>query len=237
MGEGEPKDARESFLAGVRDVFPIVVGLVPIALVAGIGAVSAGLPGSAAIAMSLFWFAGAAQLAAIGVFDTGAPLAAVVATALVVNLRYVMYSASIATFLGDVRDRWKWAMSYFLADQNYALSVVRYESDATVHRVGYYFGAALSMWVVWQTGTVVGVVVGAQVPDSWRLDLALPLTFMALLAPALKDRPSWAAALVAGVVAVAGAGLPANAGLMLAAVLGVATGYLLSDEEVGGVEP
>jgi 4-azaleucine resistance transporter AzlC len=215
----------DDFRAGLRDVSPVVLGIIPFGLVAGAAAVDAGLSGLQAVGLSVVVFAGASQLAAIDLLGGGAPLAVVVATVLVVNLRMVMYSASIAPHFREVATRWKALVSYLLTDQAYALSVTRFrESD--VSRRGYYLGVAAPLWIVWQLCTLVGVVVGARVPAWLPLDFALPLVFLALLVPALEDAGTAAAGVVGGALATLGSGLPYELGLPLGAVCGVLAGLL-----------
>ncbi|SEO24697.1 4-azaleucine resistance probable transporter AzlC [Halogranum amylolyticum] len=211
------------FSTGVRDSLPLLLGIVPFALVAGVAAADAGLSTLQALGMSVFVFAGASQLAALDLIGSNAPLAVVVLTAAVINLRMLMYSASIAPHFRAAAGRMRAMLAYFLTDQAFALTVARYDHDDTGQR-WYYLGVSLALWSVWQVGTVVGVVVGTGVPDEWGLEFAVPLVFLALLVPALKSRESLAAGVAAGVVAVAGAGLPFNLGLILAAVVGVAVG-------------
>jgi 4-azaleucine resistance transporter AzlC len=213
------------FSTGVCDSLPLLLGIVPFALVAGVAAADAGLSTAQALGMSVFVFAGASQLAALDLLGSNAPLTVVVLTAAIINLRMLMYSASIAPHFRTAAGRVRAALAYFLTDQAFALTVARYDIDDTGQR-WYYLGVSLALWSVWQVGTVVGVVVGAGVPDEWGLEFAVPLVFLALLVPALKGRESFAAGAVAGVVAVAGAGLPFNLGLILAAVVGVAAGMV-----------
>ena len=220
------QSARDAFLAGARAVAPIIVGIVPFGLVAGAAAVDAGLTLLDAVGLSVVVFAGASQLAAIGLLGDGAPLALVVVTVLVINLRLGMYSASIAPELLDEPRRWRTLEAYLLTDQAYALSVTRFERDPGTNRRWFYLGAAAPLWGVWQVCTVVGAVVGARVPAWLPLDFAVPLTFLALLVPAVEGQATGTAAAVGGGVATVGVGLPLEAGLMVGAIAGVLAGVL-----------
>lgn len=215
---------HEDYRAGVRDALPLLLGIVPFALVAGIAAIEAGLSPAQAVGLSVIVFAGASQLAAIELLGETAPLAVVVGTAVVINLRMSMYSASIAPHFQHLRQRTRAILAYVLTDQAYALAVAEYATDGETDRKRYYLGVALTLWVVWQAGTVVGVVVGAQVPEEWGLTFAVPLVFLALLVPAMKDRPTTLAAVVGGAVAVVAAGLPFNFGLLAGAGSGIVAG-------------
>ncbi|ELZ61529.1 MULTISPECIES: AzlC family ABC transporter permease [Halorubrum] len=216
----------EDLLAGVRDVSPLILGIAPFSLVAGIAAVDAGLGLAEAVGMSVIVFAGASQLAALELLGENAPLAVVVGTAAVINLRMLMYSASIAPHFADYGRRLRTGLAYLLTDQAYALSVAEFDENPERSRWRYYLGAAASLWIVWQIGTVAGVVLGAGVPDAWGLTFAVPLVFLALLVPAMKDRPTTVAGVAGGAVAVAAVGLPLNLGLLAGALCGIAAGLL-----------
>ena len=216
-------------VAGVRTAGPILVGILPFALVTGIAAIGAGLTVGEAVGMSVVVFAGASQLAAIDLLGSNAPFLVVVGTAVVINVRMVMYSASIAPYLQACSLRARGLAAYVLTDQAYAAAVAEYETNGDRARLPYYLGVALPIWVVWQLGTALGAALGAGVPDALGLEFALPLVFLALLLPAMKDRGTTAAGLVGGAVALAVAtvGVPLNLDLPIAAVSGVAAGVLV----------
>jgi 4-azaleucine resistance transporter AzlC len=218
---------KADFLAGVRDVSPLLLGAIPFGLVVGVALVAAGIPAIHAIAMSASIFGGAAQLAAAELVGNGAPAVLVVAVALVVNLRFMMYSASIAPHFRRLATRWKWLLSAFLVDMNYAVSITRFTDDESVDRRWYYLGTSLPLWTAWITTTAIGVVVGTRVPPGLHLDFAVPLVFVALAVQAVEDRATAAAAVAAGLLAVPGIALPLESGLLVAAIGGVAVGMAL----------
>ena len=219
---------RADFREGVRTVAPVLLGVIPFGLVAGAAAVDAGLSPAQAVGLSVVVFAGASQLAAIELLGSGSPLVVVVATILVVNLRMTMYSASIAPHFQSVARRVRALLAYVLTDQAYALSVTRFKGSA-VSKPAFYLGTAVPLWVVWQVCTVAGIVVGANVPPWLPLGFAVPLTFLALLVPAMEDGPTVVAATVAGSVATLGAGIPFELGLMVGATLGVVAGFAVEE--------
>jgi predicted branched-subunit amino acid permease len=237
--------ARTEFLAGVRAELPILLGVAPFGMIYGALAIGAGLPRSAAQAMSSIVFAGSLQFVATQLFATGAPGLVLLLTTLIVNLRHMLYSASLAPYMQKLPSRWKWLLAYLLTDEAYAPTILHYrqgeenhggsaqppcgtESTETPDRRHWFFlGAGLALWSVWQVSTAIGIFVGAQVPPSWALDFTLALTFIALLVPVLTDRPSVAAALSAGIIALVGAGWPYKLGLVTAALVGIAVGAWL----------
>lgn len=223
--QGSPAAA---FLSGAKAIMPVLVALLPFGLAFGATALGNGLSALEALAMSVFVFAGAAQLATIPLLSAGASVAVVVLTVLVVNLRMTLYSASMAPHFGHLSAGWKGLLSYLLTDQAYAATITRFDAGKSEEpdKRWYYLGTALSIWVTWQAATMLGVFLGAWVSGGYSLDFVLPLIFIALALPAIKDRTTGAAALSAGVAAVFVAGLPLNLGLIAAALVGVLGGLV-----------
>jgi len=229
--------ARAELLAGAKAVAPMLVVVIPFGLVAGATPATNGLGGAAAIGLSTIVFAGASQLAAAeALADGGAALVAVIA-ACTINLRLLLYSASIAPHLAQVPMRRRLLIGYLLTDQAYAVSITRWTQEADDeaaggppapgldHKVPYYLGAALLLWANWQVCTIIGILIGSAVPDSLPLDFAVPLVFLVLLVPAISSKPAAVAALFGGLVALladeAGAG---HLGVLFGALAGIAAG-------------
>lgn len=212
---------------GARAVAPMLLGVIPFGLVFGIVAAGSSLGPLLGGASSPIVFAGAAQLAMIDLVDAGAAAVVVIATALIVNARHLMYSAALAPHFQDFPAPARFALPYVMTDQAFAISITRYaDVDDPVYKQWYFTGAAVTLWIVWQLSTVTGIIVGAQVPGSWSLDFAIPLVFLVLLVPATKSRPDLVAAIVGGGTAVAAAGAPYGLGLMIGAVCGIAAGVI-----------
>jgi predicted branched-subunit amino acid permease len=221
-------DRRHSFLAGMRDSIPILLGMAPFGLICGAVSAGAGMSLWAALGFTMAINAGASQLAALQLMAHHASLAVVVLTGLVINLRFFMYSASIAPHLRTMPTAGRALLGFMLSDQAYAVSIARFgrEDGDDVDRPYYFFGAALAIWSCYTVGAAVGASVGALIPPAWDLGFTIPLTFIAVVVPAIKDRPAGLAALAAGLVAYFADGLPYNLGLMAGAVTGILTGYL-----------
>jgi 4-azaleucine resistance transporter AzlC len=212
-------------LAGAREVAPILIGIVPFGLVAGAAVVAAGFGITEAVGMSLLVNAGASQLVATTLFDDNAPLWVALVTALIVNARMFIYSTSIAPVLSSASWKLRPLLGHMLVDQNYASTMThgRFREDVDV--VPYYVGAWLALASMWQVSTIVGALLGPLVPPSWSLDFAVPLVFLAMLAPALKDRVAMEVALVTGVAsAVFVPVLPMQTGLIAALLAGMLYG-------------
>jgi predicted branched-subunit amino acid permease len=212
--------------AGAAAVAPMLVGIIPFGLVAGATPVNDGLGGAAAIGLSTIVFAGASQLAALDALAHGGSVLVAVLAACTINLRMLLYSASISPYLADEPRPRRLATAYLLTDQAYAVSITRWSSgNGGEGRVPFFLGAGLLLWIVWQASTIVGVLVGAAVPADVPLDFAVPLVFLVLLVPTLTSRPAVVAAAVGGGAAVAAA--EAGAGplyVIVGALSGIAAG-------------
>ena len=219
--------ARGAARDGARDAFAVIVAYIPFALALGAALASTSVDPFVAWASSFLVFAGAAQLVAVQLLDDGALPVIAVLTALVVNSRHVLYSASLASHLRGWTRRSRAGGAYFLADPVYALAIARFEGregEDRRTRSAYFFAMAVTCWVGWLILTAAGAMLAGVLPASLPLELAAPLTFLLLLAPTLKNRAAYAAAASAGLVAVVAAPLPLGAGLLLAAALGIAVG-------------
>lgn len=226
MGSVQPADPTPAaaFAEGIRDQLPILLGVIPFGLIFGALAVAQGISGWAAQGLSLFVFAGSAQFVAAELVGAGTPALVIVFTILVINLRHMLYSASLSPSMRHLPMRWRLALAWLLTDEAFATTSARLTRGNQLHIAWYMLGTGLALWSTWQASTAVGVLLGAQVPAGWSLDFALPLTFIALIAPSLVDRPALGAAASAGLCAVALAWLPFKLGLVIASLLGIAVG-------------
>ena len=220
------------FSAGVKAQLPLVVGVIPFGLIYGALAVQLKVPASIAQAMSLIIFAGSAQFIAVPLIAAATPGIIVMLTVFVVNLRHALYSASVAPYLKQLHPLWKMVLAYLLTDEAYAVAVTHYRTDGDFREKHWYFlGTGLALWASWQASTAFGIFIGAQMPTNWSLDFALPLTFIALVVPMMKNRAHVFAALVAGGVAVLTIGLPYKMGLLLASLSGIAAGMAVGRKD------
>lgn len=218
---------RTEFRAGHRAALPLLMGVMPFGLVTGVAMVANGIGALPAMALSVLVFAGASMLAAGQLLAAGTPAAMILLAVLFINLRHVMYSASLRTQFAGLPLRLRALMGYLLADNVYALSMMRHaEHPQLAGKVPYYFGAALTIWSGWQVSVAAGLLVGTGLPAAWKLDFAAPLAFVAITVPLLRDRAMVAAAAAAAVTVVLAYGLPFRLGLPLAGVVGIAVGLL-----------
>lgn len=219
------------FLSGVRDELPILVGVLPFAMIYGVVAVGAGLSPVTAQAMSLIVFAGSAQFLMAQLYGLGTPALVMLLAAAIVNLRHALYSASVAPYLRNLSDPWKALLAYLLTDEAFAVSILHFHKPRSAtspdYRHFFLLGSGLALWSTWQLGTALGILLGAQIPASWSLEFTLTLTFIGMVVPSLKDRAGAAAAIVAGLVALLAFTLPLKLGLVLGSLAGILAGMIM----------
>ncbi len=215
------------FWMGCRDAAPFLLVVGPFAVLFGVVATEAGLNVLETLTFSFLVIAGAAQLTGLQLMVDQAPVLVVLGSALAVNLRMAMYSASLTPYLGGASLWTRAIAAYFIVDQSYGLSVLKFEQNpdwSLRQRLAYFWGTVAPVCPFWYVFTVVGALIGTSIPESFAIDFALPICFLAIIMPMLRTRAHLAAALVSIVVALAFAWLPYNLGLMVAGIAGMMTG-------------
>jgi 4-azaleucine resistance transporter AzlC len=216
------------FWAGIKGVFPLLVGDFPFGIIYGALAVKGGIPLPAAQSMSWLVFAGSAQFMIAQMVTAAVPGLVITLAIIVINLRHALYSASIAPYIQHLSNRWKALLSYLLTDEAYVTSITQYDKvRVTPNGHWYFLGAGIALWTIWQISTAIGVFLGPIIPSSWPLDFTLPLTFIAMVIPTLKDRGTVGAAIAAGITAVIAFSLPYKLSIVLAALVGILVGLWL----------
>ena len=214
--------SKSYFWQGFRDGAPFILVLLPFSTLFGVVATEAGLNVYEAFAFSVVVIAGAAQFAAIQLMMDNAPTLIVIASALAVNLRMAIYSASLAPYLREAKLWQRALVAYGTVDQSYALAAVKYENEPKMNiaqRLAYFTGALVPVLPFWYGLTVVGALGGKAIPESWAIDFAVPLTFLAMIGPMLRTLPHLVGAIVSIAAALGFAWVPFNLGLLIAAFL------------------
>ena len=210
----------------------MLLGIIPFGVITGVAMVASGIPPLVALLMSLIVFAGASMVASAQLLASAAPAALIVLTTLIINLRFMMYSASLRLHFAHAPLRWRLLLGYLTADNVYGLMLQRFsDRPDEPGRLEYFLGAGISIWLVWQIAVLGGVLIGAGVPASWRLEFAAPLAFIAMTIPHLRDRAMIAAALAAGVAVISAHELPLRFNIVVAAAVGIATGMLFEKKK------
>ena len=218
---------KSIYFRGVLDSAPFIIMIIPFASLFGLLATEAGLSVLEAFAFSVVVIAGAAQFTALQLMVEHAPTLVVLASALAVNLRMAMYSASLTPYIGAA-PLWQRALAaYLTVDQTYVVAVAKYERDPEMtvpQRIAYFFGVVTPIIPLWFGFTIVGAVLGTRVPESWALDFAIPIAFLAMIAPMFRTLAHVVAALVAVVASLVFVFVPYSLGLIIAGIAGMMAG-------------
>ena len=216
------------FARGSRDMIGVSLGIAAWGLVTGVAMAKSGLPLPMAILMSLFVFAGSAQLAALPLIVSGAPIWMVWAIALCVNLRFVIFSAQWRPYFAHL-PRWQRMLhGYFTADLNYVVFMARFpEPRPSPEQRPYFWGGVATNWPSWQFPTLAGLLLADSIPTEWGFGFAGILALLGLMYSLLTDRASWIAMAVASGAAIAAAALPLKLNVVVAIVAAVVVGLLI----------
>lgn len=217
------------FLKGAKDTFPLIVGAIPFGIIFGTLAATAGLSFAATMGMSLFVFAGSSQFVCVSLVTAGTAWPMIVLTTFVVNLRHMLYGATMVPFYKKLNPLWKMVLAFGLTDETFAVAVTRYmQKDDAPYKHYYNLGSMVFMYTNWNLCTLIGLTAGKTFPgiSEWGLDFAMPATFIGIVIPYLISKPMWAAAITAGTVSILAGGLPHKLGLIVAAIVGVTVGVM-----------
>jgi predicted branched-subunit amino acid permease len=218
--------ARAAFRAGCLDIAPATPATMAWGLVTGVAMAQSALSLPQAYGLGFLAFAGTAQLAVLPLLTTHAPVFVIVLTALIVNLRFVIYSAAMKSEFMMLSFLRRFGIAYLLGDFPFVL----YERLAPQYeprlRPVYFLGIGLFNLIVWQVGSLAGLLAAGRIPPEWGLDFAGMVALVALVVPMLRSRPGFAACVIGGAVGVVLDGLPAHAGLVLATIAGIAAALI-----------
>lgn len=220
---------RRAMRDGARAAIPLGIAALPFGLVYGVAVGESTVGTWLGISASWIVLAGAAQLSLLSSIDQDAAWPLAVGTALLINARFVLYSTALAPAFRTFPAPWRLGLPYLLTDQTASLSLIHFEDEPDpLCRRWWYLGAGLLFASGWWVGTIVGTFGGDLLPEQLDIGFAIPAMFIALLVPALVDRPAVVAALVAGAVAVATSGLPSGLNVIAAAFAGIVSGRLIA---------
>ena len=216
------------FFLGVTAMLPLLLGVIPFGLVFGVLGVASGLTETQTIFMSSIIFAGASQVVFAQLWAAGSAYLIIGSSVALINLRHVLYSVAVSEHLKKLSFKWRVILAYLLTDEAFAVSIQRFNTYGGSRPVHFFmFGAGSTLWIAWQISTVVGVIAGSTIPENWELAFAIPLTFIAVVVPLLKNFSTIICALTSSLIAICGQSLPWNSWILVAAFGGILLGALI----------
>ena len=220
----------KNFFKGIKDTSPLMIPVVPFGIIFGVLAIDLGLTPLTTIAMSVIIFGGASQIIFLQLFSAGASSFVILSSVGAVNSRHLLYGTVLSEHLSDLNLTWKIIVSYFLVDQAFAVSNNHFkknkeDKDKYFHLIG----GGFTCWVVWQTTTFLGIILGAAIPEKLGLSFAIPLTFLAILVNDFRKFINVIVIIVSGLVATFGFNIiPYKAYVIVAAITGLFTAFILT---------
>ena len=218
---------RAAYLSGVRDTLLVAPSYLPFGLVCGLASVNAGLTTGAALAMPAIVYAGSAQAVMLQFIQSNAAIWVAILSGCVINLRLAVYSAAMAAKVRHLGTLQRMLVAAFLVDTTFAFLQARERSHPhDRHLIAYYAGTSTVFWIGWVLFCAIGIFAGNVVPMSWQLDFAIPLSFIAIAAMAIRTIPMAVAAVVGGAASVALFSMPLKLSLIAACAVGLTAGLL-----------
>jgi predicted branched-subunit amino acid permease len=224
--QADARGWREGFQTG----FPTLFGIGAWGMVVGVAMVKSGLTVAQASGMTLVAFAGSAQLASLPLIAAGAPIWVIFLTALVVNLRFVIFSALLGPHFSRLPLWQRFYLGYISGDVSIALFLQRYPTAAPEPgKLAFLKGLMYPNWIAWQVGSLIGIFLGSTVPTEWQLGFAGTLAILCIMVPLIINSAALCGVAVAGMTAVLAHGLPYKLGLLAAVIAGMATAMFFEE--------
>jgi len=215
---------KQAFREGFKACAPTMPGIFAWGVVTGMAMLKSGLTIWQALGMTFIVFAGSAQLASLPLIAANASIWVVFVTALVVNLRFVIFGAVVGPHFAHLpwyRRIWH---GYFNADVTMGLFPQRFPAETVANpqgKIGFFSGVGYPNWCAWQAGTVTGILLASRIPQSWGIGFAGTLALLAVAIPLTINAAALAGVAVAAAISVAAVSLPYQSGLLLAVVAGI----------------
>jgi len=217
------------FLKGIIDVSPLMIPVAPFGLIFGVLAIDIGFSPLETMGMSLIIFGGASQIVLLQLFSGGASSLVIISSVGAVNSRHLLYGAVVSEHLSDLKLIWKIIISYFLNDQAFAISNEYLKKNKNSNRYFHLVGGGATCWIVWQSTTLLGIILGSAIPEKLGLSFAVPLTFLALLVNDFRKLINVVVIIISGLVATLGYNyIPFKAYVIVAALAGLVTAIILT---------
>ena len=218
-----------TFLKGVIDVSPLMIPVVPFGLIFGVLAIDVGFTPLETMGMSLIIFGGASQIVLLQLFSGGVSSIVIISSVGAVNSRHLLYGAVMSEHLSDLKLVWKILISYFLIDQAFARSNEYFKKNQDNNKYFHLVGGGATCWVIWQSTTLLGILLGAAIPEKLGLSFAVPLTFLAILVNDFRKIINVIVILTSGLVALFGYNyIPYKAYVIVAAITGLFVAMVLT---------
>jgi predicted branched-subunit amino acid permease len=222
---------KEAFKEGVLTMTRSGFAVFTWGLVTGIAMAKSSLSQFEAVGMSLLVYAGSAQLAALPLIAGGFPIWVALVTALIVNLRFVIFSAGLQSHF-KTKPFWKRAiLGYLNGDITFALFIAKFGANhQEPTKTPFFLGMSTTNWILWQTGSLSGIFLAGFIPHHWGLGFAGTLALIAIVLPMVDRKATAIAAITAAIVALLTVDLPFKLNMVCAVVAAIAVGMMMDKQ-------
>ena len=216
------------FLRGAIDVLPLMIPVVPFGIIFGAIGIELGFGPYLTYATSIIIFSGASQIVILQLLSAGAsPLISITSSSFV-STRHLLYGAVVSQHLGHLSMYWKVGLSYLLTDQAFAVSNEYFKKNMNDKFKHYYLlGSGITLWVVWQLTTIIGILLGSIVPEELGLTFTIPLTFLALLINYFRKIDHLTIIIISGIFSVILYDAPFKSYIIFSSLISLFVAYLI----------
>ena len=216
------------FLKGSCDVLPLMIPVIPFGIIFGAIGIELGFGPYITYATSIVVFSGASQIVILQLLSAGASSIVTIASSSVISSRHLLYGAVFSEYLNKLSLNWKIALSYLLTDQAFAVSNEYFKKNNGNQFKHYHLlGSGLTLWIIWQITTIIGIILGSIVPDELGLTFAIPLTFLALLVNYLRKLDHIIIIIVSGVSSIIFFNAPFKSYIILSSIIALFVSIIL----------
>ena len=221
------KSNLKVFLKGISDVSPLMIPVVPFGLIFGVLSLEIGFSPIETMGMSLIVFGGASQIVLLQLFSGGASSLVIISSVGAVNSRHMLYGAVVSEHLSDLKMIWKIIISYFLIDQAFAVSNEYLKKNKDKNNYFHLVGGGATCWIIWQSTTFLGIILGSAIPEELGLSFAVPLTFLALLVNYLRKIDHLVVIILSGISSILFFETPFKAYIIISSVIALLVAVIL----------
>ena len=219
----------EVFKQGIFEELPLQLGVFPFGIIYGIMAIESGLTPMQAFLMSSIIFGGASQVAFVQLISNNIPFGVIVTTVGAINSRHFLYSISMMEYLQSLSLKWRIVLAYLLTDESYAISIKRFINEPTTSFLHFHLlGTGITLFLSWQTSTLMGVLLGSDLPQFLDLQFIIPLTFIDIIVPMIKSISTFLVVISSACSGLILKNLDINFWIIISGIIGVMIGIASS---------
>ena len=219
---------KQNFVRGFIDVLPLLIPVVPFGIIFGAIGIELGFGPYVTYATSIIIFSGASQIVFFQLLSAGASSLVAITSSSVISTRHLLYGAVVNQYLGNLSIYWKLGLSYILTDQAFAVSNEYFKKNKNEKFKHYYlFGSGITLWIVWQLTTIIGILLGSIVPEELGLTFTIPLTFLALLINYFRKIDHLIIIIISGIVSIILYDAPFKSYIIISSLVSLLIAYLI----------